>query len=334
MKVDLVASRRHYLSHLLPVWQALDPSERGDAYLPPALAAAIPGARARVDPPAKDRPVLVAAYEDLRRLDRVHTPILFEHGLGQSYGGSRESMASPGYAGGDDRDRVAVFCHPNEQAAARDRDRYPDAHVAVVGYPRLAALQKIPGPRPVGEVERPVVAVTFHWHAPLCPETASGFGYWWPAVKALHEAGEVEVLGHGHPRLLPEIERVYHRAGIEVERSFERVLERAHCLVWDNTSAGFEFAATRGPVVVLDNPTYRRDVDHGLRFWDCADVGPRVGELSDLAGAVERALSVGVWPGAEERLARVFPAVEDPAAHAAQVIRRVVGRPQSVSAWV
>lgn len=324
--VDLVASRFHYWSHLAPVWHALPRERRGHVYLGPGFRAVVPAARTLPDRPAESRTVMVAAVDDLRLVGPGRTPIMFEHGIGQSYRGARDTAAAAGYAGGTGRDTAAAFLHPNRQAADRDRAAYPNAHVQVVGYPRLPILQAVPPPPPVDAAPRPVLAVTFHWHAPLCTETTSGFGYWWPAVRALHDTGEVEVLGHAHPRLLPDVARVYERAGIEVVRVFEEVLARAHVLAFDSTSAGFEFAAVRGPVVVLDNPDYRRHVDHGLRFWDCADIGPRISDPADLGDAVARAVAVQPWPGAAERLARVFPAVEDPAATAARAVLKVADR--------
>jgi hypothetical protein len=323
VKVDLVASQRHYWDHLAPVWAALPPDRRGVAYLAAGFRAVTPGARNLPERPAEGRAVVVASYDDLRFVGPGRFPILFEHGCGQSYAGARESAYAPGYAGGTGREAAVAFLHPNRQAADRDRATYPDAVVEVVGHPRLPGLQAIPPPPPVEAAPRPVLAVTFHWHAPLCAETASGFGVWWPAVRSLHDLGQFEVIGHAHPRLMPDVARIYERAGIEVVARFDEVLSRAHCLAFDNTSAGFEFAQVRGPVVVLDNPDYRRHVHHGLRFWDCADVGPRIEDPADLGEAVGRALA-GPWPGAAERLARVFPLVEDPATHAANVIRNVV----------
>lgn len=318
--VDLVASRFHYWEHLAATWQALPREARGNVYVAPAFRAVAPNARVLPERPAEGRTVLVASVDDLRHLGPGRVPVLCEHGIGQSYAGTRESAPAAGYAGGAGRGAVAAFLHPNRQAADRDRAAYPDALVEVVGYPRLPALQSVPAAPPVASQIRPVLAVTFHWHAPLCAETRSGFGYWWEAVRSLHDLGTFEVLGHAHPKLMPDVARVYERAGIEVVRRFEDVLARAHCLAFDNTSAGMEFAVVRGPVVVLDNPDYRRHVEHGLRFWDCADVGPRISDPADLGAAVWEALGGQPWPGAAERLARVFPAVEDPAATAARLV--------------
>ncbi len=107
-----------------------------------------------------------------------------------------------------------------------------------------------------------------------------------------------------------------------------------------HNSTLFEWAALRGPTVVLDWPECRPWVEHGLRWWDAADVGPRILERAALPAAIRSALAVTPWPGAEERIARVFPGVEDPAARAAEVIldvtasarggrRRAAGFPRS-----
>jgi hypothetical protein len=97
------------------------------------------------------------------------------------------------------------------------------------------------------------------------------------------------VIGHGHPRR-SELASRYRRAGIEHVASFSEVCRRASIYVADNTSTLFEFAATGRPVVVLNARRYRRDVRHGLRFWDAAGVGPNVDRPRDLPDVVARAL--------------------------------------------
>lgn len=339
MQVDLASSHRHYLDHLLPVWRALPREARGDVYLAAPLLSSIPGARPLGALGDSDRPVLVAGFDDLRRVDGQ--AILMEHGVGQSYAGDpdhRAAGANPAYAGGDGRHGVIAFLCPNEYAAARNRAAHPDVPVVVVGSPRLAALQSLPAPAPPGD--RPVVAFGFHWSCTVSPEAGTGWSHWRAALEKLVAAGDFEVLGHGHPRAWPDLEPAYRDLGIEPVRDFDEVLRRAHVYACDNSSTLFEWAALRGPTVVLDWPACRPWVEHGLRWWDAADVGPRILERAALPAAIRSALKVSPWPGAEERIARVFPGVEDPAARAAEVIldvtasarggrRRAAGFPRS-----
>jgi len=78
--------------------------------------------------------------------------------------------------------------------------------------------------------------------------------------------------------------------GIEVVESFAEVCRRADVFIADNTSALYEFAAIGRPVVVLNAPFYRRNVHHGLRFWEAADVGIQVDRADALLPAVAHAL--------------------------------------------
>lgn len=271
--IDVLASERHYADHLAPVWQALPRDLRGSFVGP--------GER----PIRSTRPALVASYRDLVTARRLgHRGLVrMEHGAGQSYAGDPRSACHPSYPGGRDHVDVGLFLVPNEQAADRWRAAYPMRRVAVVGSPRLDAL-------PERQADpTTVVAISFHWPCTVAPETRSALPYFLAALPAL--ARRVRLLGHGHPRAMGRLAPVYRSLGIEPVEGFDEVLARADLYVADNSSTLFEFAATGRPVVVLDAPWYRRDIRHGLRFWDAATVGLRVAEPGDLAGTVELALA-------------------------------------------
>lgn len=226
---------------------------------------------------------LVPSYGALirARRSRFRRFILTQHGAGQSYGGERRTAAQPGYPGGKDNGGVGLFLVPNEHAASRWRAAYPKAEVAVVGCPKLDTLpRRDPGPGPT-------IAVSFHWAAHFSPEAGSAFSHFWPAIPEL--AKRFHVIGHGHP-LRRDLAGFYQKHGIEYVKTFAEVCRRADVYVCDNSSTIFEFASTSRPVVLLNSPAYRRSVNHGLRFWDAADVGVQVGPDDDLGDAVQRAL--------------------------------------------
>ena len=116
------------------------------------------------------------------------------------------------------------------------------------------------------------------------------------------------MIGHGHPRAWPTLKIVYDHWGIEKVRSFDHVMSRADCYVVDNSSTLYEFAATGRPVVVLNCPRYRRDVHHGLRFWDHIP-GIQCDSPEDLPGAIELALEdpPELREIREEAVAAVYP---------------------------
>ena len=248
--MEVFATYGHYADHLAPV----------AALLPPDLDVA-----------------LVAGWNDVVRAKRHKRIVRLEHGAGQSYGSDH-----PAYPGGRGHEGVGLFLTPNEHSADRWRRAYPLASVAPVGCPKLDTLPTRSPLRPY-----PVVAITFHFDLHLVPETVSALAFYRDALPALAE--EFTVIGTGHPRRT-DLARVYAKAGIEYVPDFAEVCRRADVLAFDNTSAGFEFAATGRPVVLMDSPNYRRDVSHGLRFWDAAHIGTSVGVPTDLVPAIYRAL--------------------------------------------
>lgn len=300
--IDAIAMEPQFLDHLAPIWSLLP--RRGRFLVEPSL---VDHARSRgVDATPIDRPAfvpaypaprhdgppcLVASYGDIKGARRLgYGPFVFlEHGAGQSYAGARGSQARNGsYAGGADRDDVHLYLVPNETCAARWREAYANARVELVGCPKLDTLPV----RRLDPIEPgPTVALSFHWPAGgISPEAGNALGRFGPVIGAL--AKRFHVIGHAHPKgdWPQRMARLYRRWGIEFVADFEEVCRRADVYVCDNSSTLFEFASTGRPVVVLNAPEYRKDVSHGLRFWDAADVGIQVDDPALLGDAIEEAL--------------------------------------------
>jgi hypothetical protein len=270
--IDALAGEPHFQDHIMPIWEALPDEVRGTLY------------RRSFPMPFSDNPTLTASAGDMKVARARKRPVaLMEHGCGQSFGGDPRSDHFASYAGNRGRDGVSLFLHPGEHPAGRDRKRYPNARVEVVGCAKLDRLPR----RDRGDAP-PVVAVAFHWKCTLCPETDNAWDAFKDQVKEL--AKSYEVIGHGHPRIIHRLGQFYHRMGIETVRSFEDVCARADVYVNDASSTLFEFASTGRPVVVLNPRKYRRTITHGLRFWEASTVGVNVEEEDDLETAVAQAL--------------------------------------------
>lgn len=321
--IDVFASVPWYVEHLAPVWCALPPEARGlfhvSARSAPA-ASGLPNVTTR--PMAHDprRPTLVVSYGDYRavRMAGRAKVALGQHGAGQSYSGTHHA-----YPGGRDQADVSLFLVPNETAAARWRAMYPKARVAVVGCPKLDTLPRKP------RMEPPVVAFSFHWDGPVvAPELRSA----WPLYRHViaRIAKRHQVIGHAHPKALNGILlRFYRDAGVPVVPSFAAVLRQADLYCADNSSSLFEFAATGRPVVVLNAPWYRRDVRHGLRFWDAAGVGINADGPAELDAVIDRALTdpPEVAAARERALSLVYQPRSGGAEMAASALLEWAGRP-------
>lgn len=97
-------------------------------------------------------------------------------------------------------------------------------------------------------------------------------------------------MGHGHPQMIEELIPHYKELGFEIVKNFHEVLTRADLYICDHMSTLYEFASTNRPVVVLNAPWYRRNVEHGLRYWEHADVGVNCNEPEELIENIEVAL--------------------------------------------
>jgi hypothetical protein len=81
--------------------------------------------------------------------------------------------------------------------------------------------------------------------------------------------------------------------------------------------------------VVLNAPTYRRRVNHGLRFWDAAGVGVNVDRPEDLVAGVGLALADGPVQqrDREDALSRVYQPRTNGASYAVTAILDALREP-------
>ncbi len=312
MKVHAYASRPHYLAHLAPVHAALPDHLRGELIGPRR-------GHLRSDAFAGDL-VLVASWVDSQRWARRHRVIYLEHGAGQSYGGDRAAANHGSYAGGEGHDHTVLFLCPSETVAGRWRAAYRAPAVAV-GCPRLDDVDRAPEPD--------LAAITFHWDNPLCAESRTALPHYARRLGAVVEdlrARGVRVLGHGHPRAAGHLKPLWRSLGVDWCDDLDGVLRRAAVLVADNTSAMYEAAALDLPVVALNAPWYRRDVEHGLRFWSHVP-GRQCDGPDDLAELVVEQMQGGTPKDAELRrnaAAHAYSSVDSRAsARAAAAIEEV-----------
>lgn len=267
--------RPHYARHIAPILAALPPEFRGRLHRGGAGLAKQGG------------PLLLAAHSDIAHVPPTRPIILVEHGAGQSYVG----VAHGAYAGGRGRDRVGLFLCPNQTVADRNTAAYPGAEVAVVGCPALDVHAGL-GPPPTP----PLVVLTFHFDTAVGgapPEMRPAFGHYeagLPDVVAGLRARGYTVVGHGHPRW-GGAARFWDRVGIPFAPDWDVLLSRLSVLVVDNSSVGFEAAAVGRGLVWLNAPWYRRDAEHGLRFWSHVGVGVEAGGPSEVVAAVGAALT-------------------------------------------
>jgi len=362
MKIDFFARRVHYVDHMAPVWRELSVEARGSFFVPESIVDhtrrrgveavglkarghdamdVVPGPPAAKaaspqmgDPSLRSGRVLggegasamlVCSYGDLSRaygVDPRRRFVFMEHGVGHGYSGH------PGYAGGKGkRAKVSLFLAPNEFVRARTERVLPGVKQVVIGTPKMDGWKdedrRMKDEGASSAQREKVVCISFHWNGEkIAPEAGNAFAHYKRALPELARCGEFKLIGHGHPRAMEYFAQIYEKMEIEVVRDFEAVMERADVYVNDISSTLYEFCVTGKPVVMLNAPWFRRNVTHGIRFWDYTDIGLQVDEPGQLKDVILRTLEC---PGAmkEERgkmIRELYPFLGGSAKRAAEAV--------------
>lgn len=250
-KVDLVWSREHYRAHMLPIFRALPEEIRGEI-------------RPRTFDPVPGNVGMVASWDDVEQIRENFSYFYVEHGAGQSYGGDEKTALQPGYSGsgGYRHWNCMGFICPSETVGAR----WTTAPSIAVGCPKMDYWLS---DRPSADPN--TVCFAWHWNSRISPEALSAFHHYseaLPEIVASFKRQGWRTFGHAHPKWEGEIDFEMHEAGLTLLSSADAVLGSMSMLIMDNSSLMYEMAALGRPVIALNAPWYRRDIEHGLRFWD------------------------------------------------------------------
>lgn len=286
--INVYASQPNFWRHLAPIVDEL--GARGHDIATWADRAYQPwGDRFRAQSFPDGEVVIVASWIDARRA--VTSPVVYvEHGAGQTYRDGRGDS----YAGAQRLDHVVAFIGPGDHVADRWRAVYPRAVVASVGCPALdqhLAVDQIEREayRDTANVGRPVVAISSHWRCTVVPETQQATPLFFEGLRELAALNRFAVVGHSHPRQVDTMQAMWARLRIPFEPDPDVILRCADLVVVDNSSLAYEAAALDIPVLSLNAPAYRRDVEHGLRFWSHVP-GLQCDRARDLVELVDAAL--------------------------------------------
>jgi len=351
VKLYALSTMPHWIDHLAPIWKALDPEEQGVFWTSPshnAYARSL-GIKA-INFPAWDRPSrsdisLVASEADRARM-MPYQVVRFEHGIGGSFHGGpplpehpipgRPNLAiaaqrnNASYAGGDRQRNVIAFLNPNHYANDWWKRAYPFTTCEIIGSPRMDEFHlRSPKPRS----NPPVVAISFHFDATIVPESRSAFPHFRDAVAELAARKDITLIGHSHPKYRTVLSPFYADHQVEYVPDFAEVVARADAYAVDSFSTLYEFASLDRPVVVMNAPFFRRDVHHGLRFWEYSDIGPVANEPEELSSSVDLALEDCPEMKERRRVASVelYPYRGAATARAVEVLRRVRDEREGVS---
>jgi len=292
--VDILATRPHFVDHIAPVWRHLE--NRGGFYVPEVLLdyakTKVPEAvgvkpvgrsdKLNIRPPEKNV-YFTCAYGDLEKgmiTDLKRVFIFMEHGVGLVFPGNPHYAGSVGL-----RRRVHFFLAPNQNIHDKTWTTFPEAPQAIVGTPKM---DNVPTDMPINR-DDPLIIISFHWDGrKVAREAANAYPHFREILPEI--AKRYHLAGHAHPRIANYFERVYNELGIEFIRDFDEVMRRGDLYLNDASSTAYEFGVTGKPVILLNSPGYRRNINFGIRFWQYTDWAIQVDEPGQLISAIEQTL--------------------------------------------
>jgi len=256
-KLNFYATYEHYFDHMLPIWEQLPKKYRGTFYLNQRVANKAKRLKVehKVGFPESDDLVLVASYGDF-----THTKgdvVYMEHGIGHTY-----SNDHSGFAGGKHKERVVLFLNQHHITQEKNTLANPLAKNVIIGTPKMDKWDKMP----MFQGEKPIVCVSFHWDNKVAPEARTAFPFYSRVLPVLETQKDFELVYHGHPK--EDWTKVFKNKEIRFLKSQEEVFTQADIYICDNSSSMYEFLVTGKPVIYLNCKWYRKDVKHGIRFWD------------------------------------------------------------------
>lgn len=300
--LDFFARRRHFLDHIKPIWDELPEEKRGRFMIPETLAdyAKSIGLEAtslpRLSPnnplnvnPKGSNPMLTCATGDMQiaySCNHRREFILMEHGVGLVF------PANQSYAGNKGiRIRAALTLAPNLTVWQLTKRALPNMPQDIIGTPYLddwAGISKLKRKMP----EKPVVCISFHWDGSgVAPEAGNALEHFRSVLPKLAEQENFTIVGHSHPRNIDQMTKLFNNYGIATIPNFKDIMKIANLYVCDASSTIYEWLVTGWPVVIMNSPKYRRNVNFGIRFWDYTDVGLQVNDPEELIYSINWTLN-------------------------------------------
>lgn len=294
MPVDFLARSPYLVPHLVPIWDKLDPSERGVFY---ANGAEVENALAmEIDNrflvayqdggDCGDNPIVTAAYGDAVRAADYNTQrpvVLMEHGIGLTFG-------KAAYADGlGQREKLSLMPVQSEYVLRKVHPEIAHKPHPVVGMPKMDAWAR-EFDKPHIMPKTPTLVIAFH-HGDKNSrpgETGSAWEHYIDILPIL--ARKYKLMVHFHPTSGPLIREACARLGLEVVQNFKSVLKLADVFINDASSTAYEFCVTGKPVILLNAPWFNRKSRYGIRFWDYADIGEQVDEPDRLDAAIQNVI--------------------------------------------
>jgi hypothetical protein len=283
MKLDFLARRSHYIDHMAPIYHHLPAQFRGSFHVSADL---VEYARSQhiqdiqvFNKSGEFDYVLTCGYGDMTAVTRMkrHKMINMEHGIGHGFG----TAAYPNGPGR--RDAIDLCLYPNrytaDKALAVRQNEYE-----IIGTPKMDAMVTTGS----WAASTKTICISFHWGNPgqNPPESGTAFEHYKKIIPVLNK--KYTLIAHGHPLARDHQKPIYRDMGVEFVDDFMDVCRRASIYINDLSSTMYEFLCTGKPVVVLNAPWFRREVNWGIRFWDYSDVGINVEDPGQLFDAIDQ----------------------------------------------